>query len=307
MRYVLAFLAATVMCVAQQLPNSDLEEWTLFPSSNALFKDYEEPSGGVWSSGNGVAHIAPNSIPPTTKTTDAHSGQFAARLETQTVFGQIASGSLFTGRFELDLGNPRNSAKLGVPFSALPMRFRGWYKYQPVNGDSCSVNCELTRWDTQSQQRVTIARARSVYRDAAATWTEFDLPLQYSVQGVLPDSITMSFASSAGAEFLKGVQGSTMHIDDLSLVYDPVSVHEPVDPEGSEFQLIQRDGLVHLISSSSLRYRAQAYDLMGRIIPCSEGASVITFNTSEYRHAVLFIMIEDLQTHSVTIRTCYFD
>lgn len=306
-RTIFQLVALTSLCTAQQLPNSDLEEWTLFPSSNQLFEDYEEPSGGVWSTGNGVAHIAPNSIPPTTKTTDAHSGQFAARLETQTVFGQIASGSLFTGRFSLDLSNPRNSAKLGVPFTGLPVRFRGWFKYQPAEGDSCSANCELTRWDPQSGRRVSIARARRVYLQAIPTWTQFDVEFVYLEQGAIPDSITMSFASSAGAEFLKGVQGSTMFVDDLSLSYDPVSVRGSEGIQETVPSLTRNGDMICLAGPGTQRYSVQGYDLMARPVPSLHHATANSFDVSSYQHAMLFFVIEDLFTHTVTTRTCYVD
>ena len=43
----------------------------------------------------------------------------------------ITSGSVFTGKFELDLKDRLNSTKFGISYDKKSAYFRGWYKYTP--------------------------------------------------------------------------------------------------------------------------------------------------------------------------------
>ena len=205
------FLVATVSVAAQQpIPNGDLESWQLFEGSGA-FKDYEEPTGG-WASGNGAIHVAPNADPVCEKTTNACSGMYAAKLTTRSIFGQIASGSLYTGRFELNLGNPRQSARLGMPYTDRPMRFTGYYKYLPVGGDSAVIRATFRRWNGANSEVVSEALFK-IYT-TVDEWTPFELVVPAFTAD--PDTVEVVFAASAGGEFFRGDVGSTLIIDDVA-------------------------------------------------------------------------------------------
>jgi hypothetical protein len=275
---------------AQQVPNADFEEWTLIKGSGA-YKDYEEPSGGVWSSGNGVIHVAAGADPILEKTTDAHRGTYAAKLTTRKVFGQIASGSLFTGTFKLNLAKPVESARLGVPFTAMPTSFRGWYKYAPAGNDSASLYVRLWRWNDTTKQRVLIAEAIRTQRGATDTWTEFNVPFAVLEPGSVPDTMAMVFSSSAGGGNFKGDEGSVLTVDDVSLSYDAVSVHDgweggkeawcSIVSNAHDVQLSTASGAIERVIVSDLRgcsifdrSYAQAVEvLVGHM---STGAYIIT-------------------------------
>ncbi|MCO6466004.1 MAG: PCMD domain-containing protein [Bradyrhizobiaceae bacterium] len=218
---LVAFASATMLMYGQQVANTDFEDWTLTKGSGQ-YKDYEEPSHG-WASGNGAIHIAAGSDPVCEKSTDAASGAYSAKLTTRKIFGQIASGSLYTGKFALNLADPVKSAQRGIPFSGRPVAFKGWYKYAPVDADSATLYAVLSYWD--GQQRVPIAEARILEKEARSTWYGFEIPFTYTSDKEA-DTIALVFASSAGGEFFKGSVGSTLYVDDVSLVYGPVSVDD---------------------------------------------------------------------------------
>jgi len=219
---VLTCIIATTSIGAQtQIPNGDLEDWMLI-SGTGNFRNYEEPTGG-WSSGNGAIHIAMNTDPLTTKVTDAVSGMYAAKLTSGKIFNLLASGSLFTGTFSLNISNPESSAKRGIPFTDRPLRFKGWYKYQSVDGDSGTLYATLSKWD--GSKRVVIGEARRMQYTSLENWTEFDLEFAY-LSGDTPDTIAVVFASSANGANLVGSVGSTMYVDNLSLVYSPTNVND---------------------------------------------------------------------------------
>ncbi len=222
-RLILGLLlcGSATMVAQQQVPNSDLEGWTLFAGSGS-FKDYEEPSEG-WTSGNGVIHVAATADPVLEKTTDRLSGDHAAKLTTRRIFGQIASGSLYTGKFQLNLGDPAKSAKRGIPFTARPLQFHFWYRYLPQGSDSATMYAILSRWNGTERQR--IAEARLYRYEAQSEWTQASLTFTY-LSDEVPDTIAVVFAASAGGEFFRGDVGSTLFVDNISMVYDPVSVNE---------------------------------------------------------------------------------
>ena len=226
MRSVLLCGVAVLMCataVAQQpIPNGGFEDWTLVKGS-AVFKNYEEPSMG-WASGNGVIHVAAGADPVCEKSTDAHQGAFSAKLTTRSIFGQIASGSVFLGRFALNLANPVASAQRGIPFTgALPRSFRGWMKYEPAASDSGSIYAQLTRWDGSSRQLV--ASASMIIKQRVSTWTQFELMFD-GASAAQADTMIVVAASSAAGEFFRGSAGSTMWIDDVVFDYQPSSVND---------------------------------------------------------------------------------
>ncbi len=207
----------TANCFAQtSIPNMGLEQWTASAR-------YDTPSGGIWATPNPTLDaLPPIGLPeaPVKKESAAanvHGGSFAAKLKTVTIFGLKASGTIYTGAFVFSSTNPTSSAKLGVPFTARPERFRGWLKYQPVNGDSCLVYARFIRKNPTTQQREQIGIARRVYTSAVTAYTEFDLPVVYTSTAT-PDSIILVCTSSAAADNLNAPQaGSTMYIDDLEL------------------------------------------------------------------------------------------
>lgn len=107
---VLIALLLTVSSLgAQQVPNGSFEEW-ITTEGSGQYKTYEEPAGG-WSSGNGAIHIAAGSNPVCEKTTDAHSGSYAAKLVTQKNFWSGCVGKSVYGYVPAKSGQPRRKCK----------------------------------------------------------------------------------------------------------------------------------------------------------------------------------------------------
>lgn len=197
------------------LPNMNMEEWI-------QYQNYESPyPEGVWTSANKVVDLNPDVYPQLLfMSDDAHSGNYAAKAVTNEAIGMpLLTGSLSTGIFNVDLNNPLESMIIGVPYKSRPVRFQGWYKYIPVDGDSCEIRTSLTRWNFTTGEREKVGEA--IYRttDTIADYTFFDLEFEYFLSGD-PDTIDMVFAASAGGEYFLGGVGSTIYADDFDLIFE---------------------------------------------------------------------------------------
>jgi hypothetical protein len=205
-------LMASLSAGAQALPNMDLELWT-----NA--GNYEQPNG-LWATANPIVNLLPGVIPATTtKSSDAHGGSFSARMESKNwpIANILITGTLANGIFDAQSTNPATALKRGTPFTARPTSFRGWYKYSPVNGDSCAVYAWLTKWNGAARDTIGIALLAN-YSQAVSAWTAFDLPFVYR-SAAAPDSISIVCASSFAGQSLAGQVGSTLWVDDLEIVF----------------------------------------------------------------------------------------
>ncbi len=202
-----------------QLPNMDLEVWQNFGR-------YESPAPlGIWATPNKVSDLLVFLDPPpvtVSKTMDAVSGQYAARIETiQPEDFFLMAGTLATGIFEPDLENPVKSLRQGVPFTSRPKAFSGYYKYLPVAGDSCKLYALLSKWNHSAQKRDTVAYAGlPPLAEYPSEYTKFTFDFEYHLQGIEPDTLIMIMVSSAEGDAFIGGIGSTLYVDELRLIYE---------------------------------------------------------------------------------------
>ena len=202
-----------------QIPEGGFNNWT--PNSTNI---YYEPSGGWWTTLNSLATLGG----PVTvyQTTDAYTGDYAAQLETINWGDLLISGLLVSGNFILTEPYIQN----GQPFTDKPSKFKGWFKYTPVNGDSAGIGALLTRYNAEAGHQDTVATAITAIEENVQTYTQFEIDFDYLIPGLDPDTIIIVFTSSGDAANFQGEIGSTLTIDDISLEY-PAGLLERLLPE----------------------------------------------------------------------------
>ena len=210
-----------------QLFNKDFEEWVEMPTSGGTVK-YLTPYGDIWATSNEASMVF-LSEPCVDRTTDAYNGTYAAKIKTVQLGTSKGSGTLFTGKFKIDVLNPLNSTRFGIPYTDKPLFFKGFYKFMPVDGDSCRIASYLTKWNATNKSRDTIAAA-SITRQqsitATSTYKEFDIFYKYYKPATVPDSLSIILASSADGANFNAAIGTTLIIDAISLEYYPLSVNK---------------------------------------------------------------------------------
>ncbi|MCU0395110.1 MAG: PCMD domain-containing protein [Chitinophagaceae bacterium] len=232
-----------------QLENAGFDDWYT-PTG----KNYQEPgqsASTIWATGNaGVVTISTANVTPVTVSGNDKAVQLVTKdlgSLGQLVGQRMGAGSIFTGSFVLDINNPLNSTRFGVPFSARPKSFTISYSYQPGTPyrnnkgtiidkqDSCDIYLLLENRETTTARRIATGWFRS--SETVSSFRDITIPIIY---GPLPgnspaysfpangafgnagDKIThISFvaaSSSSGALFEGGVN-STLTINNLRLNY----------------------------------------------------------------------------------------
>ncbi len=205
---ILTIAISTTGFSQEEIPEGGFENWT--PSSLNL---YYEPSGNWWTTLNALTSLgAPVTV---TRTTDVHSGTYAAKLVTKQWGTFLLPGLLVSGRFVT--ASP--FVLQGQPFSSKPIKFKGWFKYTSVNGDSGAVVAILHKYNTNTGKRDTVALAVQVIKNTVSAYTPFDIYFDYWLPGVFPDSITVVLTSSAAGANFQGQVNSTLIVDDVMLDY----------------------------------------------------------------------------------------
>ncbi|MFZ4401224.1 MAG: PCMD domain-containing protein [Bacteroidales bacterium] len=220
MRYILNYLVLLFLCFSgfgqTPIPESGFENWTQTAS-------YEEPTGNWWTSLNTLKSLGgPITL---SKTTDIHSGNYAAKLETKKWGTLIIPGLLVSGRFV----TAAPFIIQGKPFTDKPIKFKGYYKYISVNNDSAALFAMITKYNSSTLKRDTIAFAQKAILTTTNTYTAFDINFVYSSSSA-PDSIDIVFSSSAAGANFAGQVGSTLFVDDIMLEYNS-GIVESLTPE----------------------------------------------------------------------------
>ncbi|MDM8306464.1 PCMD domain-containing protein [Phocaeicola salanitronis] len=241
----------------EQLQNAGFENW--YKSGSVWYAATETDYNGgnyMWDSSNpGSGNFGIN---PTTQSTDVkYGGNSAAKLETQYAFIKLAAASLYYGRFNGLVGINGAKIDFGQPFTSRPIAFKGWYQYKPVaidyvggnqpantvskgDMDLCSIFIILSKgtYQVDNTKTETLLTAQNIWNNdqfiaygelpvdqcvnTNGEWKEFNIPLQYkeSQFGEQPTHLIIVCSSSKYGDYFTGGKGSTLYVDDFSLVYE---------------------------------------------------------------------------------------
>jgi len=272
--FVLFLLGFTAISQAQLvLPNGDFEGWSLYtpvPPSQPFY----EPTGGFFHTLN-ILDTIPTPPGITVYRCDtAHAGSYSARCVTQRIdiMSILIPGVIGNIKINWD----RNSAILGEPYlwTVKPLRFQGYYKSYPVNGDSTGAILLLSKWNTATSKRDTIAYNKLIFHGTVTDWTLFDAEVAYRNNTVMPDSITILLLSCGGYNASNmfgsvGQVGSQALFDDVTLTgLPPHAVNDLIAQETSlSISPNPASGFIHVSMKKAVKEgRLDIFDAQGRLV-----------------------------------------
>ncbi|MBI5539777.1 MAG: PCMD domain-containing protein [Bacteroidia bacterium] len=215
----------TITCQLN-IPGGCLDQWVTVGADGST---WIEPGGDFLRTLNELSSMPPEIGGPgpvtVVETTDSYSGK-AAKLTTK-IFHPLPTTNIvlpgMLGATRLDI--PNQTIHIGKPYTFKPVKFQGYYKYQPVNGDSALVLILLSKYNSGTGKRDTIGYVRQTYTAAITTYTKIELPIYYYPAHIseTPDSLSLIIISSAGLNLQSltqctGQDGSTLWMDEISFI-----------------------------------------------------------------------------------------
>lgn len=184
--------------------NFDFETWV----NLGEFKNPDK-----WDSSNETFMIG--TYIPVTRENTPFSGTYSAKLKS-TYISQVGStliGVLTLGEFEIDTYSQKAIVTGGEAYDGRPEKLTGFYKYNPIDGDTCGVILDLFKFNSVTNKRDTIGSALFKSGANLSEWTYFELPINY-FSSEIPDSINVIILSSDTSNIKAG---STLWVDNFWL------------------------------------------------------------------------------------------
>ena len=232
---------------AGTIPNLSFDDWY---KDGKVWYAASSASTRVWDSANkGTASL--NVVPTTPEESDVVSGK-AARMESSYAVIRFAAGNIYIGSFvSVKMSPPGAELDWGLPFSSRPVALHGYYKYSPKaidnaqspysdkkgEMDACSIKMYLCDWSApfrvntststflQDDDPSIIAMCDFTSNVTTNGYVEFTFPLQYR-DARTPKYVVIVGAASRLGDYFTGGKGSTLWLDELSLVYDAGQLSE---------------------------------------------------------------------------------
>lgn len=129
------------------------------------------------------------------------------------VVNQLKPGRAILGGMDNVTFAPVNA---GMPYTKRTKRLTGFYKYQANGSDQGFISVALTRWDSATSKRDTVASVMSSLAGSQTSWKYFSIPLVYKSTTKKPDSAVIVLSSSSTNSSL-WAKGSYLDIDHLLL------------------------------------------------------------------------------------------
>jgi hypothetical protein len=254
------------------LVNGNFEGWFYAYHPTHAGQGFWEPQGPFFKTLNILDTIPTPPGLTVFRTDSAHAGSYGVRCKTQSIAVMQVLIPGVVGTIEVDWIGMR--AILGQPYTwnTKPSHFEGYVRSYPVNGDSSAAILLLSKWNTTTKKRDTIAYNRIVFHGTIDAYEKFDEAVNYIDNTTMPDSITVLLLSCAGynATFMLGSVGqvgSQALFDDVTLT----------DIAGNEYLLMPEfsvklspvpvaDQLTVTLSSELKEGRIEIYTTQGQTI-----------------------------------------
>lgn len=221
---------------------------------------------------------------------DAHSGSYAIKLTTKSVFGITANGIASTGTL---ITTPPYGVTGGIPFTGRPDSISGWYKYTPQGADQGFIQLMLTGTsitDTIGFVKVETPNA------TVSSFTYFSAPVTYYSSANPTNSIWI-LSSSSGTN---PVVNSSIIVDDIAMVFNPTGLNHEM--ANSSVKLLNNPAADKLyFSTDNQSYQLQLISVTGNTVLNSTLSSADNaVSIDEVANGIYFYTITGMQDNFIT-------
>lgn len=267
-KLLLLALLATFMHFAAfaQIPNSSFENWT---GNNP--NDWSTPN--PYTSIGGVNTCTPGS--------PGNPGAFYLKLISKNVplLGQVIPGAAFSGQITVDLAAGTVTPKSGFPYTQRSQSLTGQWQYMAATPtDMGFAGVLLTKWNTTTNKRDTVAFAFRNLTGMVMSWSPFSIPLVYK-KTINPDSCMIWFSSSSP---VAPAANSYLYVDGLAFtgMVSGVAANSELVKDLNVYPNPAREKIIlEFAAAKPEELTIQLTDAMGRIVKNIHEGSV----TGHYR------------------------
>lgn len=219
--FLIAVTVLSISASAQTYQNAGFEVWV---PNNETAQTYQMPQR--WLSMDvlitffnelfGNPGYTVNSV---SQTSSAHSGNYAVQMSVAiSNYSDTVGGVVYYCNSADDI----LMDKTGFPFAFRPANYTGWYKWNRIGGDTCGLFLIMTKWNTSTQSRDTVAYEENFIINSAAAWTQYSFPISY-IMNVFPDTIFVAAGISSERPHI----GSVFTVDDFAFSGTvPIGINE---------------------------------------------------------------------------------
>jgi Secretion system C-terminal sorting domain len=166
-----------------QIPNNGFENWT----TNGTIQTPDN-----WSTLNNYTSTV--SVYTAEMGTPGSPGNSYLKLTSKTVGATVVNGIAVCGTLNTTTFQP----EAGFAYDQMPVNFTGKWQHMIYGSSQGSVTAILTRWDSGSNSRVTVATANQTLSGMAMSWANFSIPFVYTDSNA-PDSCMIVLKASGAS------------------------------------------------------------------------------------------------------------
>lgn len=181
--YLSIALMFVVTVSRAQIPNFSFESWTSMGS-------YVNPDN--WGTMNNTSALG--GIFTATKATPGNPGSSYLKLTSKTTSLGVLNGIAVSGVLDSTTMQPIS----GFAYSMRPSSFKGKWQHMIYGTSQGSISVKLTKWNTLTGMRETVATANQTLSGMAMSWAAFSINFTY-LTGDYPDTCIIVLKASGSA------------------------------------------------------------------------------------------------------------
>lgn len=310
-KLILSLLACSTLFAAnaQNILGQGMESWHTmsvgFPAQQVEAPDYWFGADSIVFS---YALLAGVTSPKAQLSKDAaaHSGSYAAKLVTKDQGGQLneVPGILANAKINLDINNlDPNDPLASLTYeggTAINQRFNhigAWIKYQPGgSSDKAQIIARtvLTGQGAGGADSI-VAQGDMKISSAIANYTYVEFPLTYIDPNVVPDKLLLIFLSSTNETSSSAVDGSTLHVDDVSALQKATGVRQMIfNAESFNVYPNPAKDVLNITTSMTEQVEWQAYNVAGQQVATQSFTKEATIDISNLAAGMYYYNVTDV-------------